>query len=77
MWSNSGLTKFTNTSLSDGSYYISVDAINSVGYGGSLITTVHHSTPYIVDTLPPVVNDWSVVGYNESSNKLTVTFNVR
>ena len=61
----------------DGSYYITVDAINSVEYGGSLVTTVMHSTPYVLDTQAPVVESLDLIGYNQSTNQITVSYNIR
>ena len=74
-WTNTGLARFSN--LSDGSYYITVDAINRAGYGGSMVTTIHHSTPYILDTTPPQVDEFEVNEYNIDLNILTVTFKIR
>lgn len=63
--------------LEDGSYYFSVDAINGVGYGGSLVTTVHHSTPYIIDTTPPIILYLQIEAYDNIENMLNITFNIR
>lgn len=69
------MAKFSG--LSDGSYYITVDVINGAGYGGSLVTTVHHSTEYIIDTLPPVINELNIDEYDININRLNISFNVR
>ena len=73
-WSHNGLAKID---LMDGEYYITVEAINGVGYGGSMVTTVHHSVPYIVDTQPPVIGSFSSVYYDIDSNILNVSFLIR
>ena len=54
-------------SLSDGPYYITVRALNGVEFGGPLALTVCHSTPYIVDTSPPLVNEIYNIRYDELS----------
>ena len=74
-WTHTGLAKFSN--ISDGDYYITVNAINKAGYGGSMVTTVHHSTPYLVDTQPPTVTEWRTISYNKTTNELIVHYNVR
>lgn len=73
-WTNTGLASFQN--LSDGSYYVTVQAVSNVIYGGPLATTVHHSTPYIIDTSPPIVNEVYNVQYNLTSNYLNLEYNV-
>ena len=74
-WTNSGLAKFSD--LLDGSFYITVDVINGAGYGGSLVTTVHHSTEYIIDTQPPEIDELNIDDYDINTNRLNISFNVR
>ena len=44
---------------------MTVQAINSVVYGGALVTTVCHSNPLIVDTSPPILHVVDGVFYDE------------
>ena len=53
-WTHQGVS--TDLSLPDGQYFITVQAMNNIVYGGSLVTTVCHSTPLIIDTTPPVIH---------------------
>lgn len=73
-WTNTGLAKVY---LSDGSYYVSVSAINGAGYGGSLVTTVHHSVPYIVDTTPPVIDSFELMSYDIQFDILNLSYTVK
>ena len=52
----------------------STQAINNVEYGGSLVTTVHHTTPYIVDTTAPLLQIIMVDPYDTAANSLTVHY---
>lgn len=74
-WTNTGLERSLN--LSDGAYFFTVQAVSNVEYGGPLVTTVAHSTPYIVDTSPPILSEVEVIDYNVSSNQLILTYNAR
>ena len=53
-WTNQGSA--TNLLLPDGQYYITVQALNNIVYGGALVTSVCHSTPVTIDTSPPVLH---------------------
>ena len=74
-WTNTGLAPFED--LSDGIYFVTVQAVNNVEFGGPLATTVQHRTSYIVDTTPPILAGVEFVSYNSSTNQLTVVFNAR
>ena len=71
-WTYSGLA--SPLDLPEGAYYITIRATNQIAYGGPLFTTVQHSTPYIVDTTPPIVSDAVDIDYNSSTNQLSVGF---
>lgn len=53
-----------------------MQAISNVDYGGPLATTVHHSTPYIIDTSPPIIDEVFNIQYNHSLNVLSLEYNV-
>ena len=73
-----GLAKFTGSdALKDGNYYITVDAVNKAGYGGALVTTIHHSIPFIVDTTPPDIEYLEIDDYEIESNILTFNYSIR
>ena len=55
----------------------STQAIDNVEYGGSLVTTVHHTTPYIVDTTAPLLQIIMVDPYDTVANTLTVHYMAR
>ena len=74
-WTNTGLER--SLDLPDGAYFFTVQAVSNVEYGGPLVTTVAHSTPYIVDTSPPILSEVEVINYNVSSNQLILTYNAR
>ena len=71
-WTNTGLA--SSLDLSDGSYYMSVQAINNIEYGGPLVTTVQHSTPYVIDTSPPVLTEVESIEYNDLVNELRLNY---
>ena len=71
-WTNTGLA--SSLDLTDGSYYISVQAINNIEYGGPLVTTVQHSTPYVIDTSPPTLTELESIEYNVSTNELRLSY---
>lgn len=54
-----------------------IQAINNVVYGGSLVTTVHHTTPYVVDTTAPLLEVAMVDPYDSVTNTLTVHYMAR
>ena len=71
-WTNAGLA--SSLDLTDGAYYISVQAINNVEYGGPLVTTVQHSTPYIIDTSPPILTEVESIDYDVLTNELSLNY---
>ena len=74
LWTNMGVAIF-QTALQDGTYYVSVQAINNAVYGGAMATIFEHSTPYVLDTSPPLVQFLSNgLAYNASSNQLSLTY---
>jgi len=62
-WTHNGYAK--NLFLTDGQYFVTVKAINSVVHGGALVTTVCHSTPYTIDTTPPYFRGISELYFDE------------
>ena len=52
----------------DGIYYNTVQGLNQVIFGGSGVLTLCHSTPYIIDTTPPIIQNVTLIAYNETSN---------
>ncbi|KAI6655616.1 hypothetical protein LOD99_2114 [Oopsacas minuta] len=52
----------------DGTYYVTVQALNKVILGGSGVLTVCHSTPYTIDTSPPVISRVILISYNSNTN---------
>lgn len=73
-WSHSG-TKLID--LVDGHYFITVQAVNNVVFGGSLVTEVGHSTSHIVDTVPPDVHSVHGLKYDEDTHMLQLEYNTR
>ncbi|XP_013400528.1 uncharacterized protein LOC106166497 [Lingula anatina] len=73
-WTHNGLAKHLH--LPDGSYYVTVQALNSVHHGGSLVTTVCHSTPIIIDTTKPIFSGINDIVYDEDFDILAVYYNV-
>ena len=71
-WTYSGIA--SGLQLSEAAYYITLRATNKIAYGGPLFTTVQHSTPYIVDVTPPVVDSAVDVEYNSSTNQILVVY---
>ena len=63
--------------ISDGSYFMTVKAINKVTYGGPLGISVCHTTPYIVDTSPPLVDKIHSLRYNVKSFYIYGKINIR
>ena len=60
--------------LKDGPYYVSVQALNSIVFGGALVTTVCHSNALIVDTTPPILNFVDNVFYDEDFDLLGIYY---
>ncbi|KAI6660257.1 hypothetical protein LOD99_10427 [Oopsacas minuta] len=52
----------------DGIYYITVQALNQVIFGGSGVLSLCHSTRYIIDTTPPIISNVTRIAYNENTN---------
>ena len=71
-WTHSGYQK--DLHLEDGPYYVAVQALNKVVYGGALVTTVCHSTPFTVDTTPPVFLGVNHIMFDEDFDILGVYF---
>nr|KAG5704401.1 hypothetical protein BaRGS_031107 [Batillaria attramentaria] len=72
-WTYTGLVK--DLHLQDGRYYTTVQAVNDVLHGGDLVTTVCHSTPFVVDTSPPNMNSVEEFLFDESFRFLVVYYN--
>lgn len=62
--------------LADGPYYMTVQAMNDIVFGGSLVTTVSHSFPYIIDTSPPIFYSVDDYVYDYDFNALIVWYNL-
>lgn len=71
-WTNSGFEKGFH--LSDGTYYVTVQALNNAELGGSLVTTVCHSTPFIVDTSAPVFSGVTEIVYDEDYDLIAIYY---
>ena len=55
-WTNQGLAHpLTPPVLPDGPYFATVQGLNQVVFGGTLVTTVCHAQPVVLDTTPPVM----------------------
>ncbi|XP_069134676.1 uncharacterized protein [Argopecten irradians] len=72
-WTHSGYQK--DLHLQDGQYYTAVRALNTIVFGGALVTTVCHSTPFTVDTTPPIFTKVLDIFYDEDFDLLAVYFN--
>ena len=53
-----------------------MQAISIIDYGGPLATTIRHTTPYVIDTSPPIVYEVYNVQYNHTTNELSLEYNV-
>ncbi|XP_062598765.1 uncharacterized protein LOC134260192, partial [Saccostrea cucullata] len=71
-WTYTGYAR--DIHLPDGKYYTTVQAINNVIHGGSLVTTVCHSTPIVVDTTPPLFKGVSDILFDEDFNIMAIYF---
>ncbi|KAL4222206.1 hypothetical protein ACF0H5_018244 [Mactra antiquata] len=71
-WTDSGFQKGIH--LPDGPYYVTVQALNGAELGGSLVTTVCHSTPFIVDTSPPVFGGVTDIIYDEDFDLIAIYY---
>ncbi|WAR20850.1 CRB-like protein [Mya arenaria] len=72
-WTDSAFHK--DIHLPDGPYYVTVQALNGADLGGSLVTTVCHSTPFIVDTTPPVFHKVTDIIYDEDFDLIAIYYN--
>ncbi|XP_076452271.1 uncharacterized protein LOC143287914 [Babylonia areolata] len=73
-WTYTGLAK--DLHLPDGAYYVTVQAVSDIVHGGDLVTTVCHSTPFVVDTTPPDFHAVQEFLFDESFRFLVVYYNV-
>ena len=73
-WVHQGLALPLN--LTDGPYYVIVQGLNTPIYGGSLVTTVCHSTPLMVDRTPPIWTDVDRVLFFEDENRIEAAYEV-
>lgn len=71
-WTYMGLTK--NLHLPEGLYYCTVQAISDIFHGGDHVTTVCHSTPFVVDITPPVIHSVSDIIFDDGFSFLAVYF---
>ena len=60
--------------LKDGPYFVTVQALNSIVFGGALVTSVCHSTPIIVDTTAPWLDFVEDIFYDEDFDLLGVYY---
>nr|KAG5706493.1 hypothetical protein BaRGS_032886 [Batillaria attramentaria] len=56
-------------------FAVGTTAVNDVIHGGDLVTTVCHSTPFLVDTTPPLMNSVDEVLFDETFRFLVVYYN--
>lgn len=52
-----------------------IQAVNDIIHGGDLVTTVCHSTPFVVDTTPPVLYSVDDFVFDETFRILVVYYN--
>ena len=64
----------TDLRLDDGPYFVSVQALNSIVFGGALVTSVCHSNSLIVDTSPPILHFVDDVFYDEDFDLMGVYY---
>ena len=72
-WTHSG-TAYP-IKVDDGPYHVSTKILNNPVFGGSLVTSVCHSEPYIVDTSPPNMWDVHDTVYNELTYVCGIKYN--
>lgn len=60
--------------MKDGLYYMTVQCLNNVEFGGSLVTTVCHSVPLTVDTTPPVFERVEQIYFDEHFDILGIYY---
>ncbi|XP_064643636.1 uncharacterized protein LOC135497734 [Lineus longissimus] len=61
--------------LKDGSYYLTIRALNRADYGGPLAVTVCHTTPYVIDNTAPILKNIRNIAYNDVTSLLTANHN--
>ena len=61
----------------DGIYYVTVQALNQVIFGGSGVLSLCHSTAYIIDTTPPIIPNVTLIGYKSATNISTFYYEAR
>jgi len=71
-WTDSAFHKGVH--LPDGAYYITVQALNGAELGGSLVLTLCHSTPLIVDTTSPVFDKVTDIIYDEDFDLIAIYY---
>ncbi|XP_061168901.1 uncharacterized protein LOC133178169 [Saccostrea echinata] len=71
-WTHSGYEK--NMFLQDGQYFMTVQCLNNVVFGGSLVTTVCHSNPLTVDTTPPFFDGVEQIYFDEHFDMLAIYY---
>ena len=62
--------------LPDGEYFATVQGLNKAVFGGSLVSTVCHTTPLIIDTTPPLVHSVDNVAYNDVKGIIKAGYNI-
>jgi hypothetical protein len=72
-WTVTGIAK--DVEMEDGDYYVTVQALNNVVFGGALVTTVCLSVPFRVDTTPPVIHEVQLMMFDEDFDILSVYYN--
>jgi len=72
-WTDSAFQK--GIQLPDGKYFITVQALNGAELGGSLVLTLCHSTPLIVDTSTPVFDKVTDIIYDEDFDLIAIYYN--
>ncbi|PVD18248.1 hypothetical protein C0Q70_21774, partial [Pomacea canaliculata] len=75
-WTHTGIMNMKEgRKVPDGKYYVTIRALNKVEYGGPLATTVCHTTPYVIDTTPPVIYEVYGTRYDEMTYLITTKYN--
>ena len=52
-------------------------ALSEIDFGGPMALTVCHSTPYIIDTTPPVIHEIYSATYDEDTHVVSAIVNAR
>ena len=74
-WTYQGFAN--DLSMPDGKYYITVQALNNIVFGGALVTSVCHSVALIVDTTPPILLCVEDVFFDGDFELLAVYYKVK